>query len=152
MSAIPINLKRKIMSQVFETIKSFNQMYGIPTPEEPTLDYGLRDRLVEFKEILLKEIDEVDDIIHDMEVAQYTAAGILTDVADWLGDIIVYTASEALRHGLPIDDVLGIIMESNKSKLQNDGTALFVRGKLQKGPNYWKPEPQIRDLLIRSVK
>lgn len=140
------------MSQAFSLIRQFNQMYGIPTPDEPTLSLELRERLTQFKAILLKEIDEVDDIIHKLETCEHTAADILTDVSDWLGDIIVYAGSEALRHGLPIDAVLEIIMASNFSKMQNDGTALFIDGKLQKGPNYWKPEPQIRNLLIKAVK
>jgi hypothetical protein len=39
-------------------------------------------------------------------------------------------------------------MDSNASKLQADGTPLFVEGKLQKGPGYWKPEPKIKDLIL----
>lgn len=140
------------MSQVFERIQAFNKLYGIPTPTEPTLSLELRDRLLQFKAIMLKEVDEVDLIVSKMETCAFTAADILTDVADWLGDIIVYAASESARHGLPTDGVIDIIMDSNDSKMQADGTALFIDGKLQKGPNYWKPEPRIRDLLIRSVK
>jgi predicted HAD superfamily Cof-like phosphohydrolase len=136
----------------FQSIKEFNQMYGIPTPEEPMLDLELHDRLIQFKTMLLGEVAEVDDVIRKMETATYTAADVLTEVSDWLGDIIVYCASEAARHGLPIRNILQIIMDSNASKLQLDGTAKFVDGKLQKGPGYWKPEPQIKDLLVRSVK
>lgn len=139
------------MSRVFESIKNFNQMYGIPTPSAPVVSEGLRRRLLDFKRILLQEIEEVDIIVAKLEV-NYVQADVLTDLADWLGDIIVYAGSEALRHGIPIDEVLGIIMESNASKLQEDGTPLFIEGKLQKGPSYWKPEARIRDLLISKVQ
>lgn len=139
------------MSQVFSLIHQFNAMYGIPTPTQPTVTDGLLGRLIQFKAMMLKEIEEVDVVIAKMQTEEYTSADVLTEISDWLGDIIVYAGSEALRHGIPIDKVLEIIMASNFSKLQDDGTAKFVEGHLEKGPNYWKPEPMIRDLLIRSV-
>ena len=43
---------------------------------------------------------------------------------------------------------LDIIMDSNESKLGADGNPIYdANGKFLKGPNYWKPEPKIRDLL-----
>lgn len=72
---------------------------------------------------------------------------IFTELADLLGDIQVFCASEMKRFDIPLDATLRIIMDSNSSKLQADGTALFVDGKLQKGPNYWKPEPMIEEML-----
>jgi hypothetical protein len=39
-------------------------------------------------------------------------------------------------------------MDSNFSKKQADGSVLKdEHGKVQKGPAYWKPEPQIKELL-----
>jgi hypothetical protein len=38
-------------------------------------------------------------------------------------------------------------MQSNFSKLGADGKAIISEGKVQKGPGYWKPEPQIKELL-----
>jgi hypothetical protein len=39
-------------------------------------------------------------------------------------------------------------MESNFSKLGADGQPIYdERGKVMKGPSYWKPEPRIRSLL-----
>jgi hypothetical protein len=44
--------------------------------------------------------------------------------------------------------VLQIIMDSNASKLGADGKPIYdANGKFLKGPNYWKPEPKIRELL-----
>jgi predicted HAD superfamily Cof-like phosphohydrolase len=69
-------------------------------------------------------------------------------LADLLGDLIVYCASEARRWGIPLEPVLNTIMESNFSKLGADGQPLYdERGKVLKGPNYWKPEPKIEELL-----
>ena len=88
-----------------------------------------------------------DDIVAALErgVPELEA---LTMLADLLGDIQVYCASEMSKFGLPLDDVLGIIMQSNFSKLGADGNPIYdERGKVQKGPNYWKPEPKIQALL-----
>ena len=73
---------------------------------------------------------------------------VMTDLSDWLGDMIVYCATEAGRWGIPIEGVLEIIMQSNASKLGADGLPIYdERAKVMKGPNYWKPEPKIREQL-----
>jgi predicted HAD superfamily Cof-like phosphohydrolase len=99
-------------------------------------------RLRQFKAMLLEEVAEGDSALD------------VADLADWLGDMIVYCASEARRHGLPIEEVLHIIMDSNASKLGADGNPLINQetGKVEKGPNYWKPEPKIRTLLMEKMK
>ena len=69
-------------------------------------------------------------------------------LADLLGDITVYCRSEALKYGLPLEDVLDIIMDSNESKLGADGKPIYdANGKFLKGPHYWRPEPRIKALL-----
>ncbi|MHA0110778.1 hypothetical protein ACXYUI_27030, partial [Klebsiella pneumoniae] len=76
--------------------------------------------------------------------------GVLTELSDWLGDLVVYCASEAQRWGLPLDRILSVIMQSNFSKLGADGKPFYdERGKVMKGPNYWKPEPRIQELLTK---
>lgn len=126
---------------IFERIKSFNNMYGLPAPSVPALLPDTPARLVRFKEIILKEVDEVHDVVgHD-------DLDTLVNIADWLHDIVVYCLSEAQRYGLPSEAVLSIIMDSNASKLGADGQPIVEDGKVVKGPNYWKPEPKIRELL-----
>ncbi len=69
-------------------------------------------------------------------------------LGDLLGDVQVYCASEMAKFGLPLDEVLAIIMQSNFSKLDADGKPIYdERGKVMKGPGYWKPEPKIQALL-----
>lgn len=52
------------------------------------------------------------------------------------------------KFGIPLDETLEIIMQSNFSKMGADGKPIDdERGKLQKGPNYWKPEPRIAAML-----
>lgn len=111
-------------------------------------------RLEQFKEILDKEFTELVDIqIAADRPGDQTDEALLTtrvDMADILGDIIVYCASEALRWQIPLPQVLEVIMASNFSKLGEDGKPIKnpVTDKFEKGPNYWKPEPRIRDMLI----
>jgi len=110
-------------------------------------------RLAKFKETLLEEIKEVDDIIAKLGDPTISDADILTDIADWLGDITVYCASEAAKFGIPMREVLRVIMQSNFSKLQADGTVKYdANGKVEKGPGYWKPEPLIKDIITDLIK
>jgi predicted HAD superfamily Cof-like phosphohydrolase len=76
------------------------------------------------------------------------ASDIAVAIADVLGDIMVYCRSEALKYGLPLEEVLDVIMDSNESKLGADGRPIYdANGKFLKGPDYWKPEPKIKALL-----
>lgn len=138
-----------------QDINRFNGMYKLPVATKPSLDQlGTTplDRLINFKKILLEEVDEIDTIIHDLENGNYPPVDSLTDIADLLGDIQVYCASEMAKFGLPLDDILAVIMESNFSKLMPDGSVKYdERGKVMKGPNYWKPEPKIKALLTTMM-
>lgn len=133
---------RMQQNDFFSRIDQFNAMYQMQPIEQER--QPMRKRLYEFEIMLKDEVEEVEDIYAELTKDPQAAR---VAMADWLGDIIVYCASEAKRWGIPIEQVLQIIMDSNASKLQADGTALFVNGKLQKGPNYWKPEPKIKELL-----
>jgi predicted HAD superfamily Cof-like phosphohydrolase len=108
---------------LFELVKDTNgDMRPMPIPQVEVIDYDSQ----RFENLL----------------------DLLTALADLLGDIQVYCGSEMVKFGLPIDDVLFIIMQSNFSKMGADGNPIYdERGKLQKGPHYWKPEPKIRELL-----
>src|SRR6478672_10712381 len=118
-----------------ERIASMNAMYRLPAHATPTIPDNVADRLVKFKATLIDEVHEVDEIVA-MAKAGAPALDIAVAIADVLGDIIVYCRSEALKYGLPLEDVLDVIMDSNESKLGADGR-----------PIYWKPEPKIKALL-----
>lgn len=147
-----------------DDVKKFNDMYGLPNGDVPTLE-AVGDpigRLLQFGRIMRDEVNEGVDIIaalngsHDNEGVE-DLRKLLPDASDrelamvmlmdWLGDIQVYAASEMRRWGIPQDAVLSIIMQSNFSKLDNDGNAIMKNGKVQKGPNYWKPEILLLKLL-----
>lgn len=129
-------------------LDAMHDMYGIPKLDTPT-KADIKPRLTEFVSILGDEFEELEAII---EAEEQPRIDTLVDLADFLGDVIVYCASEARRHGIPLEQVLEIIMDSNLSKLGADGLPILDhRSKIIKGPNYWKPEPKIRD-LIRSLR
>ncbi|MGA0023798.1 MAG: pyrophosphatase [Burkholderiales bacterium] len=130
-----------------QRIAAMNAMYKLPASETPVLPEDLVGRLTGFKATLMDEVHEIDEII---ALAQKGAPriDILVAMADLLGDVIVYCRSEALKYGLPLEDVLDIIMDSNESKLGADGKPIYdANGKFLKGPGYWKPETKISALL-----
>jgi len=130
-----------------QRIAAMNAMYKLPACDRPTLPDNVADRLVKFKATLLEEVHEIDEIVQ-LANSGSSAADVAVAIADVLGDIMVYCRSEALKYGLPLEDVLDIIMDSNESKLGADGKPIYdANGKFLKGPNYWKPEPKIKALL-----
>lgn len=132
-----------------QRIAAMNAMYRLPAHHRPTLPSDVPDRLTKFKATLLDEVHEIDEIV---ELSRNGGApiDIAVAIADLLGDIVVYCRSEALKYGLPLEAVLDVIMDSNESKLGADGRPIYdANGKFLKGPNYWRPEPRIKDLLLR---
>lgn len=125
-------------------INEFHKVFGLPTPDVPQAP--TIERLTRFRQILLDEFSESEDILTELS-KNYPTENPKVLLADWLGDMIIYCASEMRRHGLPLEGVLGIIFDSNLSKLDENGNAIIRDGKVQKGPNYWKPEPLIGEML-----
>jgi len=145
-------------SDFYKDIIKFNAIYKLQSNEEPTVLEV--DRIKNFQNILAEEVDEATEIAEKYEklaadnngiLSDEDKVEILTDMSDWLGDVIVYCASEARRWGLPLSDVLNVIMESNFSKLDAEGNPIYDhRGKVMKGPGYWKPEPKIKEILTKN--
>ncbi|MDP9140421.1 MAG: pyrophosphatase [Pseudomonadota bacterium] len=130
-----------------DRIRAMNAMYKLPASEQLNIPADVADRLKKFKATLSDEVDEIDDIIVAADRGD-PKIDVAVAIADLLGDIIVYCRSEALKYGIPLEGVLSIIMDSNESKLGADGKPIYdANGKFLKGPNYWKPEPKIRELL-----
>jgi NTP pyrophosphatase (non-canonical NTP hydrolase) len=136
------------MTKTFaQRIASMNAMYKLPAHDRPSLPEDVVDRLIKFKATLLDEVHEIDEIVQ-LSKNGGAAIDIAVAIADLLGDIMVYCRSEALKYGLPLEEILDVIMDSNKSKLGADGRPIYdANGKFLKGPNYWRPEPRIKALL-----
>lgn len=152
------------MTSIFTShVEEFNKLYNLPVNKLPTIPFAksaelgsvkeqLINRLRRFADILTEEMTEVTQIIDKVEAGD-SPAEVLTDIADWLGDIQIYCASEMLKFGLDNDMVLDIIMASNMSKLGADGLPVYdARGKVLKGPGYWPPESQILRYIITAQR
>lgn len=143
-------------SKFDEQIAAFNTMYGLPAPARPTMPPTRAEavqKLLDFSHILAEELDEVKDIITKLTDGVTSQPDVLAEIADWLGDIQVYCASEMAKYGLESGVVLDTIMASNMSKLGEDGKPIYDgRGKVMKGPNYWKPEPQIKRYIMAAAR
>lgn len=141
------------LSTKFEQdIAAFNLMYKLPSSAVPTLQVGvpLARRLRDLKKILADELTEIDGIVDAVEDGA-PDPDVLTMIADLLGDIQVYCASEMRKFGIAQAATLEIIMQSNFSKLGADGQPIYDdTGKVLKGPNYWRPEPRLKAMLFPS--
>lgn len=154
------------------SILYFNGMYKLPVAAYPSIkaevawqaskfvltDPSPKGAIIKrikdfFGTILQNELNEHKDILENMELGLYKdEIDFLVDLADILGDLQVYCASEMARFGIPNKEVLDIIMDSNFSKLDEKGNPIYdENGKVCKGPHYWKPEPKIRELLVSML-
>lgn len=75
---------------------------------------------------------------------------VLTDIADWTGDIVVYCRSEAMKFGINLEGMLEAIMGSNFTKLPSDGIPKHdENGKFLKDmTNFVPPEAAIKTLMF----
>lgn len=128
----------------------FNDVYQLAQFHKASA-LAMAGRLKNFKNLIVEELSEIDEIIEKLETAGYLSpVDALTDIADLCGDLQVFCASEMVRFNIPITPVLRIIMDSNMSKLGEDGAPIYRESddKVMKGPHYWKPEPKIREMLL----
>nr|WP_314711507.1 pyrophosphatase [uncultured Comamonas sp.] len=144
--------EKKLSAPTFaKRVAAMNAMYKLTAAHSPALPATPAERLRKFKATLLDEVNEIDEIITAVE-SNADPLDVLVAVADLLGDVIVYCRSEALKYGIPLEEVLDIIMDSNESKLGADGKPIYDHnGKFLKGPHYWKPEPKIKALLQGAI-
>ena len=75
------------------------------------------------------------------ELIQALAVNDEVEVADALTDILYVTYGAGHAFGVDLDACFKEVQESNMSKLGEDGKPVYrADGKVQKGPNYWKPD------------
>lgn len=134
-----------VFSSFLSKIKAMNEMMLLDSNDVPT-DLK-KERLVQFKKIITEEIHEVDQIVDS-----YNEGGsdeTMKEILDWFCDIIVYTASESRRWGLPLSRGLDAVMASQESKLV-DGKPIHEGGKFIKGPNFVSPDAALLSIIKDS--
>lgn len=126
-------------------IRKMNETFKLPSNQ--TLTSQGNERLDQFYTVLSDELSELEDIDFDSTGTDQQDAFVA--LADCLGDQVVYIFSEAQRWGIPLLDVLHVILDSQDSKLV-DGKPLMAPdgSKFIKGPNYVPPEPKLKELLF----
>ncbi len=145
--------RTRCLSEFPSRIRAMNTMYELPVEDLSSLANYNAKRLDAFLDILAEELREGDEIYNAMSEGNIDELTHLVNLSDWFADLIVYIYSEATRCGIPLNEVLHIVMDSNESKLGEDGKpSKDERGKFLKGPNYWKPEPKIRELLLKKLE
>jgi predicted HAD superfamily Cof-like phosphohydrolase len=151
------------MKPLQQRILDFNKFYRLPCPDTPTLEAiaareSLPTRIQGFLKTVGDEVTEGNDILNRLlqtnGESYADSLEFLTEMADWLADLVVYCYSESAKYGIPLDKVLDIIMDSNMSKVDAEGNCRYdEHGKVIKnyeGCQYWKPEPKIRQLLANT--
>lgn len=137
-----------------EQIKRFNMLYKLPCNETPT--YLGVARIRQFVQIMKDELDEGYDLADGAAAHEHNGmddeedrVSTMTELADLLGDLVVFAFSEARRWGIPLLPVLAAIMESQWTKMGADGKPIYDEAldKVLKGPNYIPPEPAIRKII-----
>ena len=114
----------------FQSVKKFMETFrqeikekaGFPNDEITSLRY----------ELIKEELDELKDAIDSQDIKE---------VADALTDILYVTYGAGHAFGINLDKCFEEVQNSNMSKLGSDGKPIYNdKGKVMKGPNYFKPD------------
>ena len=114
----------------FEKVGIFMKTFGQDVKQSSSFS---SDKINELRINLIKE--ELDELIEAMNKKD------LVEVADALTDILYVTYGAGHAFGINLDDCFEEVQNSNMSKLDNNGEPIYNdKGKVMKGPNYFKPD------------
>ena len=113
----------------FESVKKFMKTFGQEVKEKAEFP---SDKVTSLRYDLIKEeLEELGDAIRKKDIKE---------VADALTDILYVTYGAGHAFGINLDKCFAEVQSSNMSKLGEDGKPIFnEKGKVMKGPNYFKP-------------
>ena len=114
----------------FEKVGTFMKTFG----QEVKLSSSFStDKINELRVSLIKEeLGELIEAIYKKD---------LVEVADALTDILYVTYGAGHAFGINLDKCFDEVQNSNMSKLDNNGKPIYNdKGKVMKGPNYFKPD------------
>ena len=114
----------------FEKVGVFMKTFGQNVKQSSSFS---TDKINQLRISLIKE--ELDELIEAMNKKD------LVEVADALTDILYVTYGAGHAFGINLDDCFEEVQNSNMSKLDKDGKPIYNdKGKVMKGPNYFKPD------------
>ena len=114
----------------FEKVGVFMKTFGQNVKQSSSFS---SEKINALRVSLIKE--ELDELIEAMNKKD------LVEVADALTDILYVTYGAGHAFGINLDDCFEEVQNSNMSKLDKDGKPIYNdKGKVMKGPNYFKPD------------
>ena len=114
----------------FEKVGFFMKTFGQDVKQSSSFS---SDKINALRVSLIKE--ELGELIEAMNKKD------LVEVADALTDILYVTYGAGHAFGINLDDCFEEVQCSNMSKLDNNGKPIYNdKGKVMKGPNYFKPD------------
>ena len=114
----------------FESVRKFMETFGQEIKVKP----GFPNQKISSLryELIKEELDELKDAIDSKDIKE---------VADALTDILYVTYGAGHAFGINLDKCFEEVQNSNMSKLGSDGKPIYNdKGKVMKGPNYFKPD------------
>ena len=113
----------------FDRVKKFMLTFGQEVREKAGFP---ENKITSLRYDLIKEeLNELKDAIDKKDIKE---------VADALTDILYVTYGAGHAFGIDLDKCFQEVQSSNMSKLGNDGKPIYNdKGKVMKGPNYFKP-------------
>ncbi len=114
----------------FKSVKIFMKTFGQEVKEKAEFP---NDKITVLRYDLIKEeLEELKDAIDKRDIKE---------VADALTDILYVTYGAGHAFGIDLDKCFEEVQSSNMSKLDNNGKPIYNdKGKVMKGPNYFKPD------------
>ena len=114
----------------FEKVGVFMKTNGQDVKQSPSFS---TDKINQLRISLIKE--ELNELIEAMNKKD------LVELADALTDILYVTYGAGHAFGVNLDKCFEEVQNSNMSKLDNNGRPIYNdKGKVMKGPNYFKPD------------
>ncbi len=114
----------------FEKVGLFMKTFGQEVKNKPGLSSEKINKLR--VSLINEELEEFKDAIKNND---------LKEAADALTDILYVTYGAGHAFGVNLDKCFDEVQQSNMSKLGEDGKPIYNdKGKVMKGPNYFKPD------------
>ena len=114
----------------FESVKKFMQTFGQQIKEKAEFP---NEKITKLRyELIEEELQEFKEAIDKRDIKE---------VADALTDILYVTYGAGHAFGINLDKCFQEVQNSNMSKLDQNGKPIYnEKGKVMKGPNYFKPD------------
>ena len=114
----------------FESVRKFMETFGQEIKEKAGFPH---EKITSLRYDLIKEeLDELKEAIDNKDIKE---------VADALTDILYVTYGAGHAFGINLDKCFEEVQNSNMSKLGLDNKPIYdEKGKVMKGPNYFKPD------------